>query len=443
MVVAMCVSTLMVAAPADDLARAQQLAWSKDFAAAEALYRAILAEDPDAVDAQIGLARVVLWQGRYREAIVLFERVRARRADVLEGIGQAAYWSGDLRTAARTFREALALEAGREASRQALVEITSLARPSQRLTVVSDRDDQPLARTRFEAEAVHYSDPLTRWSVRAGGYTMDAGRIGESDGTFVALSNETIWRGVTVRAGLGLFTHPDGARRPTGHLGMRRGSVELLIEQQEALASASALRTHASALTTTLRWRREPSWIAAAEATHRRWFDDNETVAAVVYGVAPVVRRGDWTLWSGASAAARDTRESRFEVAAVSGTREGNSFRYAWRGEYDPYWTPRELYEARAVAALEYRVARGGVKVHADGGYARDQGRAFGPDTGATPLPAMSYAFDYDREYAPYRFGVTLDREIVAGYRVEAAAERNVTIDYRSTSFYVSLVRRR
>ena len=446
-VLVVCVSLLFrgaaAAAPADDLERARQLAWSKDFAASEALYLQILERDPGSRDAQLGLARVILWQGRYDEAIRRFTAIQPQDADTLEGRALASYWRGDLRTAARTFEQVLARDANREQSRQSLAEIQALARPEQRMTVRFIEDDQPLDRLHVEAEATHFSDPLTRWSVLAGGYAMDAGRVGQSEGGFVVVGNQTSWRGIELRGGLGLFTYPDGVRRPIGHLGLRRGSLELRIEQQEALASASSLRTHASALTTTLRWSRERNWISALEVSHRSWFDENETVAAVAYGVAPLVKRGGLTVWGGASLAARDSSEPRFDIAAVSSSREGEGFRYTWRGEYDPYWAPREQFEALLVAAVEYRRDRGGVKLHADAGVAQDQGRAFGPDTGTTPLPTSSYAFEFDRRYDPHRFGITLDREIVAGYRLEAAAERSATVDYHSTSFYVSLVRRR
>ena len=446
-VLVVCMSTLVgggiAAAPADDLERARQLAWAKDFASSEALYLRILERDPSSREAQLGLAQVVLWQGRYDEAIGRFSSIRPQDADTLEGRGLASYWRGDLRTAARVFERVLTLDPNREQSRQSLAEIRALARPEPRPIVRFVGDDQPLERVHVEAEASIFSDPLTRWSVLAGGYAMDAGRIGESQGSFLSVGNETTWRDLRFRAGIGLFTYPDGVRRPIGHLGIRRGSLELRIEQQEALASATSLRTHASALTTTLRWSRERDWIAAAEASHRSWFDGNETIAVVAYGVAPLVKRGGLTIWGGASGAARDSSEPRFEIAAVSSSRDGAVFRYAWRGEYDPYWAPREQVEARVVTAAEYRLGRGGVKAHADAGVARDLGRAFGPDTGTTPLPTSSFAFEFDRKYNPYRFGLTLDREIAAGYRIEAAAERSATVDYHSTTVYVSLVRRR
>jgi hypothetical protein len=430
-------------ARADDLQQALELAWAKNFAASEALYRSILSAQPSSRAAQLGLAQVVLWQERYREAHELFRAVVPPGADSVEGMATAAYWSGDLRTAQRHFRRALELDNSREFSRRSLTEIDSLARPAQRFTLFFIDDDQPLDRLNAEVEATHYSDPLTRWSVRAGGYRMNAGSIGTSRGEYLRVANETNWRAVTIRAGLGVFTFPDGVRRPIGHLALLHGPFALSVTQQEELATATALRTHATSRTTALRWSHEKAWVAAAEVSHRRHFDANEGMGAVLYGVAPLARRGSWTLWGGASAAFRDTDESRFRVAAVSSTLEGNEFRYDWRGQHDPYWTPRDLREARGVVALEFREESMGIKFHGDAGVAADRARAFGPDTGATPLPTSQFDFEFDRQYRPFRFGFTADRVVAAGYRIELHAERSVTIDYRSTTIHASLVRRR
>ncbi|MFL6244494.1 MAG: hypothetical protein ACJ74H_00590, partial [Thermoanaerobaculia bacterium] len=148
-------------------------------------------------------------------------------------------------------------------------------------------------------------------------------------------------------------------------------------------------------------------------------------------------------LWLGASAAARDTDESRFRLTAVSSTRDAGFFRYQYRGEYDPYWTPDNLLEARLVLALERRTSRGGVKLHADGGFARDRGRAFGPDAGPDPFPASPFTFTFDRTYHPWRAGLAADFTLAPQWRIEAGVERGVTVDYRSTSVHASLVRRR
>src|SRR5687768_7144428 len=66
-----------------DVRTAERLAWERRFAESEALYRKILASEPASHEARLGLARVVMWQGRYREAIALFAELQG--VDALEG----------------------------------------------------------------------------------------------------------------------------------------------------------------------------------------------------------------------------------------------------------------------------------------------------------------------------------------------------------------------
>ena len=418
------------------LQQANELAWSKRFAEAEALYRRI---PTDA--AKLGLARVVMWQGRYAEAIALFRQLEG--VEALEGRATAEYWSGDYRAAARDFRRVLKLDGGRELARKSLAEIESTARSSQSVAVDGTSDDQPLDGLRAEAVATFFSDPLTRWDVAASHYRFDAERFDrEADGGSVTVTNETKIRMWTLGASLGVFTFPDGERRPVGGASARYRWFTLRVDRTPELASATSLRTHAASTTTALRWDYDRGWIAAAEVSHRRYSDGNEGRAAVAYAVVPW-RRNAWTFWSGASFALRDTGESRFDVTAISATLEGTAFRYRYRGEYDPYWTPDDLAEARAVFAVERRFARGGVKLHGDGGYARDRGRAFGPDSGATPFPPQTFAFAFDRSYRPWRAGIAADVSLTPELRFEARVERSATVDYRVTSFHAALVRRR
>ncbi len=431
---------LLLLALADDLRTAEQLAWDKRFAESEAMYRRILTNNQNSNAAKLGLARVVMWQGRYGEAIALFDDLDGIEA--LEGKATAEYWSGDLRGAARDFRRVLAIDANREFSRTSLREIESTARPSQRVTVDSTRDDQPLDAVRAEVASTFFSDPLTRWSVVGGTYRLDAGRIGETDGQYVALENETRIGAFTFGGSAGVFTFPDGVRRPIGSVSVRHRALTLRVDHREEIASATSLRTHASATTATLRWSHDRDWIGAAEVSHRRYFDGNRGHAAVAYAVVPL-RRGGWTLWSGGSAAARDTETSRFRMTAISSTLDEGFFRYQYRGEYDPYWTPDDLLEARVVAALERRTSRGGVKIHADGGFARDRGHAFGPDAGPGPFPASTFTFAFDRTYRPWRAGIAADVTFASNWRIEAGIEHAVTVDYRSTAIHAALVRRR
>src|SRR5688572_12135879 len=108
-VVMLAVALWAAGAAADDLSRAEQLAWDKKFAESEALYRTIIAKAPSR-RAQLGLARVVMWSGRYAEAVERFDVLLATNAndvDALDGRASAEYWSGDYRAASRDFRRVL------------------------------------------------------------------------------------------------------------------------------------------------------------------------------------------------------------------------------------------------------------------------------------------------------------------------------------------------
>ena len=420
---------------AADLRTAERLAWDKRFAEAEAMYRQL--QSPEA---KLGLARVVMWQGRYAEAIALFDELPG--VDALEGRATAEYWSGDLRSAARDFKRVLAQDPNREFARTSLREIESTARPSQRITIDAVDDDQPLDAMRAEIAATFFSDPLTRWSAIGGTYQLDAGRIGETSGQYVAIENETRFGDFTFGGSIGAFEFPDGVRRPIGSVSVRHRNLTLRVDRREEIASATSLRTHAASTTATLRWNHNGNWIGAAEISHRRYFDDNHGNAAIAYAVFPI-RKNEWTLWAGATASARDTKESRFRMTAISSTLDGPFFRYQYRGEYDPYWSPDDLREVRLVLALERRTSRGGVKLHADGGYARDRGRAFGPNSGPGPFPASTFTFAFDRDYRPWRAGIAADFALAPEWRIEAGVERGVTVDYRSTTVHAALVRRR
>lgn len=433
----------VLAVTAADVPRADQLAYAKRFAEAEALYREIVAVAPESRPARLGLARVVMWQGRYREAIALFDAMQPAGVDSIEGRATAAYWSGDFRTAARDFRRVLALDPSRTFASESLAAIESTMKPSQRVSVVTGTDDQPLDAARAETAATFFSDPLTRWTVVAGAYHLDAGRVGAAGGEFVRIENRTTFGRAVFAGSLGAFHFPDGVYRPIGSAGVTVRELTLRVEQREELAAATALRTHATSTTTSLRWDHDRTWIGAAEVSHRRYFDGNDGVAAVAYAVAPLVRRSGWTAWGGASAAARDTGESRFAITAISATREGNSFVYSYRGEYEPYWTPNQLLEARAVVALERQWPRASLKIHADGGVARDRGRTFGPDAGPQPFPSSTFAVDFDRTWHPFRVGVTSAFSFTPSLRVEIGGEYSATVDYRSTSIHAALVRRR
>jgi len=116
----------------DDLRTAQQLAWQKRFAEAEALYRRIVDEHPKSRAAALGLGQVLLWEQRYRDAADVYRgllRNAPNDVDARKGLATAEYWSGDYRSAQRDFAAVAPARPDDAGARKALAEIASAMAP--------------------------------------------------------------------------------------------------------------------------------------------------------------------------------------------------------------------------------------------------------------------------------------------------------------------------
>ncbi|HJT18261.1 MAG TPA: tetratricopeptide repeat protein [Thermoanaerobaculia bacterium] len=418
--------------------QAQRLAWQKQFAAAEKLYRQALHSDPNSRDARFGLAQVLLWEGRYREARQMFLSIAG--ADAAEGAATAAYWQGDFRTAEREF----AALPNRDFARRSLEEIRSASRGDVRMALEGVDDNQPYRAWRSSVTASAFSDPLTRWDVTAGGYGMHNIHRGETrTEPFAMISNAYVlpWQKLTITSSLGALRFPDGSTRPVGGLTLARkagaSTFQISADHRELLTNASAIDTHASVTQLTAGWSRyKPhGWLAGVEAGHNRYFDGNSGTFAQGYFLWPVAAN----FYAGASAAIRNTRDTTFVVDAVSSTRTGNFFTYSYRGTYRGYWTPVDFREARAIVAFE----KSGLKLQAEGGVGRDRARAFGPSSGLSPLPSNIFVFDFQRTFHPWRASASWSAPLASSYRLQIEVERSVTVFYAANAVRATLVRHR
>ena len=443
-------------ASADDLnarlAQAQTLAWNKRFPEAEAEYRSILAVHPESRDARLGLARVVLWSGRYAEARKMFVAIGSD-ADAMEGAATAAYWSGDFRSAQREFAAVLKLDPNRTTARQSLAEIDSASRPLDRIAMEGVDDDQPYRTLRGVAETSFFSDPLTRWDVTAGSWWLNASDAGiKSNAPFVSIANQTSFPStrLVVDSSIGLLRYPDDTTRPVGSAALTykltaHSSASAAFEQYEMLATATAITRHISAQAASLQWKysKDHSWLAAVDARQLRFSDSNRGWAATAYAMRPFAHAKQFEFSGGASVAARDTKESRFFAESVSSQRAGATYQYEYTGAYTPYWTPLDLREVRLIVAADADLFRAHFRFQADGGITRDLGTGFGPESGTTPFPPSIFQFEFDRTYHPYRLQLAFSKTIAAGFSLEAAIERNTTVFYTANGIRASLVRRR
>jgi hypothetical protein len=439
------------------LRRAQDLAGEKHFAAAETRYHEVLQRSPSSHQAALGLAQVILWEGRYREARRRFKALVARfptDVDAMEGAATAAYWQGDFRTAAREFSAIAAAHPERRIPQTSLAEIQSAARGDVRVLMEGVDDDQPYRAWRTSARVSSFSDPLTRWDVTAGAYRLENPTRGIArTEPFVLATNEIVlpWQRLTITTTAGVLRWPDATTRPIGgltfaHKLSSNTSVSVTGERRELLTNSTAVITHAAVTRFVAAWNRNVprGWLAGIEAGHNRYYDRNSGGYAQAYLLWPVLKRDHTTVWLGASAAIRDTRETRFELDTVSSTRSpAGDFLYSYRGSYRAYWTPRNFREGRAIATVAQTIGKGELKLQAERGVAREEERAFGPSSGGVPLPSMVFAIDFERTFNPYRFSAGLSMPVSTAFRLECAIERNVTAFYAANVFRASLVRHR
>ncbi len=442
----------------DVLRRAEQLAWEKQFQAAEALYREILRRSPQWHDATLGLARVILWEGRYREARRLFTELMQRNAgdvEAAEGAATAAYWQGDFRTAVREFAAIATKHPERVVPRQNLTEIQSASRGDVRIVTEGIVDDQPYSAWRTSATVSSFSDPLTRWDVTAGAYQVHSPLFGVTrNEPFVTAMNEITfpWQRVKITTTAGLLRWPDGLTRPIGGLTIAHrlsptSTVALTADHRELLTNSSSVITHAALTHLAGAWSRyaPQAWMAGLEGGRNRYFDRNRGVYIQAYALWPITKRQRTTVWIGASAAWRNSDVSRFAFDAISSTRSpAGDFLYSYRGSYRPYWTPQRFREGRAIVSVRQTIGKNAeFKAQAEYGAGHDLARAFGPDRGGTPLPTSIFSFDFDRSFHPYRLSGGLSLTLSPAYRFDGNFERNVTTFYSANAFRASLVRHR
>ncbi len=297
------------------LDRVTELAQRNDLAGAERVALEAVRRAPNSRDAQLALARVYLWEGRYREAERLFAALVARNPKDND-------------------------------ARRGLDEIRAQSRPGYVVDAGFIDDDQPAQSLMPSATVYGFFDPLTKWSLSGSALRLNTD-LGDADSESFRGGVSTVLprQETTLTAGLGWTRFPDGASRLMPDATITHDTFSLSFARLALLRSAPAVHSHPFADVTTLRW--TPNVDASFSASHFRYFDRNSGNSADGYWLAPLR-----SFLFGAPAAYRDTKESRFV-----------------NGVYDPYWTPAGEREGRAIAAATWKR----ISVHIDAGVAYDR----------------------------------------------------------------------
>lgn len=447
MVVVVCGTSVIARAADDPYERAETLAAQRQFDEAERAYRAALATRPRDWRLRLGLARVILWDERYREAEKHFVRLvneRPREAAPLLGYAQAAYWSGDFRSAQRRYSRLLAAHPDHAEAKKALADLAIVSAPRYEVAANYRHDSQPYRFSTGRTIVSYFSDPLTRWDFRLGAGSVTGGDtpIG-SVGAGVSAGIPALR--LTAEGRVERFRFPDDEAEIIGSFSLTRrlparSAIVATVEKLPLLWTASAVTTHTTATQYTLGWRRDPDqrWVAAANAHRADYSDGNEGSGADAWLLAPLFSCPAVTIRGGLSAAWRDTELDRFRFTNFSSERiAANEYRYMFTGVYDPYWTPQDLQEGRLVVVADF----GRVKIHADGGLARDRAVGFGPEGGSTPAPTFIFPLTFERTFRPWRAGFEVTWPL-AGLELRARYRHDVTAFYRANEFETSLVGR-
>jgi hypothetical protein len=218
-----------------------------------------------------------------------------------------------------------------------------------------------------------------------------------------------------------------------------RGNVTLDLDRHELLYSATSLRAHASETTATLGWSRSSDASSSAAALHAvRYFDGNSGRAADAYHLARIARS---PISVGASVAIRDSDESRFRlVGASAAPLPDGGFAYSYAARYDPYWTPRNLREARAIVAATLNAGRTAIHLHADAGIGRDDDLLFGPSSGATAaVPLFPTPIEVARTFHPWRLSADAVVPLRGAFTASIGVEHQTTVFYRADAIHFGL----
>ena len=430
---ALCAAT--AAAQEDPYSRAENLAYSKRFAEAEREYRARLAEHPREWRLRLGLARVQLWSGRYAEADRAFRDLLAERpadGDALLGFAQAAYWAGDLRGAQRRYRDLALRDPNHEEAKRALADLATLSRPQYEVRAIGSDDSQPYGTFRNEIRASFFSDPVTRWDVIALGGSVDGGEAAIR--AFGGGVSTTLPFRIGLAADLQSFRFPNGETKMLGSASAGtptpwRGSFRIGVERAALLTTAAGVDDAATATRTFLSWQRNQS--LALNVYRVDYSDDNRGAGVDGWFLAPV----GGAFRAGVSAAWRDTDETRFFFTGFHSEPVTGGYRYVYTGEYDPYWTPLDLFEARAIVAWQWRW----LKLQADGGWAEERATSFGPDSGPAQTPGFTFPIEYERTFHPWRASAEVTVPISGRVELRARYRHEVTSFYRSNEFEASV----
>ena len=425
--------------------------WSNDRAAADSIYSRAIANHPNDADLRLEYGQFLVETGKGARAQVILAPFTAKHSSSFSSqqrsrahglLGTAAYWRGDFTEARNEFRAALAIDSAAADSRRQLLEIETVTASWIRVGTDAWDDDQPLRYATFNAEGGWYLDPLTPLGVRARSTAYDVDGVSQSVLTAEAsLTSYFPAAHLDLDAAAGVVERSfDESMDWTGRftLGARLPrSVRLQASYVRAPYMSTIRSLYTAIMVQTLegnaRWGTSRRSSGELAARHASYPDANHVSTAFGWILAPVSRRESAMLHVGYGFSAQSSAENRFvprgDVSVLPS--QGPT---TVPGEYNPYYTPRNLVVHSALATTSLR-AGGKVVIDAGGSYgfsAHDDA----PVLIAVPTPpttTVQTAF-YDRSFNPWNARGSIDWTATPAVRLALRVEHGRDAYYAFTT---------
>jgi tetratricopeptide (TPR) repeat protein len=461
--------------PIDTMSVASRLRDARDFAGATSMLRAFLAHHPENGDAARLLVETLYWQKdeagarevaesslskhpedtslRLLYGRILFETGQDHRArEVLEPVlggasrgradallGQLAYWKGDLSQARRRFADALRADPAQPDARKQLGEILVITAPWLHVSPYASHDDQPINALGGTVDGGIFATPLTTVMLRveprvfrlddSATRTVSSGELAlasyiASAHTEVEIAGGGLLRSFGVRsdwsgrAGLGF-------RLPVG-IALRARAERAPYLFTEASLSTPVMTSTGTAM---LDWASAGGWLGQAAVQQQRYPDANRTNTVYAWLLAPIVHDSAVHFQIGYAFTTQNALQSRFVLAHPTQPFAPSDPRYDFSGRYVPYYTPLNLIEHSALAAMMLRLGHA-VIIRSSGSYgfrATDDAIVFAATPGSGAAVTRT---SVGRSFSPWSARASLECVASSGMTLGLAG------DFMRTAFY-------
>jgi tetratricopeptide (TPR) repeat protein len=174
---------------------ARLLSWKKEYGIAERLYRQVLVEHPDNLEATLGLADTLAWGKRFAEALATLPARADRNTEVLLRKARYEWWSGKKRAARADFTRLLQISPGNQEAEDALAAL-SKQKAFQLDFGFTTENASSAPRANDGTATLTYKGP-NNWTLTAG--VQPEERFGEG-GTHYLIGASTVVRNTSLSA---------------------------------------------------------------------------------------------------------------------------------------------------------------------------------------------------------------------------------------------------